>query len=670
MVFGAFAIELLMVVSATAVSLVNNKPVIKDEEKIKLEESLIVELKKFLDFEEITPEQIRGSLPPVYDSKENLLNMETNSGEPLLSEIEEIVETIYIMMGSSNPVNPVGNGDTEYWAVLIGADYNWYYNGFIMSFHKNVECMYNMLLASNHWQADHIKVLTNEDVTLAKIVAALIWLDLMDDDNDISLVYYTAHGSKLRIKNDKLGINKPLDLPPFDEEDGFDEFLTTYWTGRNPLNIMTDDLLNYLLNRLDSQGIAVLIDACFSGGMFDSNHKNNRVMMSSSEEDEFGSGIDFAKFMMIGMQGYADNINDGGNGDGVVSAEEAFSYAAPRYIDLVQEYCHPVIKDEYEGELQLTGVEFPPTQPSWINGQLVGKTNTSYNYSVVSTDPEDHKIRYGWDWQVEGSGPNRAKVCEWSKFYASGENCNRSHLWVEPGIYDIRVKSQDEFGAERIFLETCWSYDWTTIITSDDEIADQFQTEDPLEYSVGIWGGVNKTIWRAQSFIPTVNNLSKVTLQLVQTVNDPLSFDILIRSNLSGKNLVELSKEVKTTVRYGSVWIEFDFPDLLVTPGETYYIILSSNHSHYFGSNWVNNQDCVMGYPDSYLEGEGYVSYDSGENWQCPYSNLDHCFVTYSQCKYNYPTDQCLQSNLSSSQQFKTSFSSLTPQVLLKTINR
>ena len=631
LVSGAFAIALLMVSSATAVSLMYSESEIKNEGKLKPEDALIVELEKFFEFKEITPEQIIESLPLVDDFKEELLEKKDNSGKTFLPPIQDIKESLEDMMSGSSFLSPAGNGNIEYWAVLIGADLNWYYDYFTIPFDENVKCMYNLLLASNHWEADHIKVLTNEDVTVANIVGALLWLDIMDDENDISFVYYTAHGSQLRIKNEKLGINKPIDLPPIDEEDECDEYLTTHWTGKNPFRIITDDLLNYLLNRLDSQGIAVLIDACHSGGMFDSNHQNMRVMMASCEEHELGFGILFAKYMMKGMQGYADHIK-GGNGDKMVSAEEAFSYAAPLYIDYNNEFCHPVIKDEYDGELQLTELKLPPSPPSWIYGPLIGNTNILYNFSVVSTDPEGHKIRYGWDWHVEGASPEHAKVDEWSKYYESGETCNRSHLWTDPGIYDIRVKSQDEYGAERIYPETCWSDDWTTIITSEDEIIDQFQTEDRAEGSIGPWGCVCNTKWRAQSFIPTVNILSKVTLELKQPQNNPITFDIFIRNNLTGKNLVEQSVEVEPTYIFGSVWIEFDFPDLGVTPGETYYMILRSKTSHCGSTVWCNNQDSSMGRdPDSYPVGVGYVSYDSGKNWECPHSNLDHCFVTYSQ---------------------------------------
>lgn len=666
---GAFAITLLMVVSATAVSIEYSESVIKDEGKIRPEEALIVELEKFFEFEGITPEQIKESLPLVDDSKEQLLDIEDNSEEPLLPEIEDIEEALDLMMGSSTPVNPVGSGDTEYWAVLIGADFNWYYNHFIMRFDKNVECMYNLLLASNHWQANHIKVLKNEDVTVANIVGALLWLDMMDDDNDISLVYYTAHGAQLRIKNKKLGIDLPIDLPPVDEEDGCDEFITTHWTGRNPFSIITDDLLNYLLNRLDSQGIAVLIDACHSGGMFDSNHQNMRVMMASCEEHELGAGIRFAKFMMKGMQGYADDINEGGNDDGMVSAEEAFSYATPRYIDFSNEFCHPVIKDEYDGELQLTDVKLPPSPPSWINGPLIGNTNILYNFSVVSTDPEDHKIRYGWDWDSKAGYklligypyfyPVPYKVFEWTEFFPSGTSVCMHHSWNEPGVYDIRVKSQDDSGFFELDPRVHWSVDWTTIITSDDELVDQFQTED---ISANV---VEDDQWCAQSFIPNLEKLSKVALEL-DCFDNNYTVDFLIRSDLTGDNLVEISKNIEGDCS----WIDFVFPeDLSVTPGETYYMILGIQNIQ--GPYWVKS------YQNPYPRGKAYVSEDSGQSWSSNkwfIINVDFCFVTYSQCQNHYPNDQCQQSssqsNPSSSQQSPTSFTSQTLQAIVKTMIR
>ena len=39
-------------------------------------------------------------------------------------------------------------------------------------------------------------------------------------------------------------------------------------------------------------------------------------------------------------------------------------------------------------------------------------------------------------------------VDEWTSLYNSGETVETSHSWSEEGTYEIRVKAQDEYGAE------------------------------------------------------------------------------------------------------------------------------------------------------------------------------------------------------------------------------
>lgn len=151
------------------------------------------------------------------------------------------------------------NDDTEYWAVLIGAGiYDSHSDENRPSMLRAADEMHDLLLQSDYWQEDHIKVLKGKECTAVNIVEALRWLDEKDDENDISLVYITTHGFK------------GPDIPPFDESDGKDEYLATYWGFEYPVTCIWDDELNFLLSRLDSKGVAVIIDSCHSGGVGDS----------------------------------------------------------------------------------------------------------------------------------------------------------------------------------------------------------------------------------------------------------------------------------------------------------------------------------------------------------------------------------------------------------------
>ena len=552
-----------------------------------------------------------------------------------------------------------GDSDTEYWAVLIGVDAMWEtWNAIHIPFDENAEEMYKMLLVSDDlWQEDHIKVLTNEEATWVNIIEALLWLDSMDDGDDISLVYYTAHGANFHnftipLPNGNTINLGDIDWPPEDEEDGYDEYLTTY-RSKKILAPITDDLFNSLIDRLDSEGVAVIIDACFSGGMIDSDKstwitefsgemsQDGRVIVTSSAEEEkstISKGITFSDFTFAGLQGYADNLSEGGNDDGIVSIEEAFKYADPRYENLTD--CEPQCDDRYSGELVLTEVERPPSKPI-LYGDFVtfGQPGTSYVFNASSTDPENNTIKYSWNWTKDGIAIfsyywwglwEGYDVDNCSGYHSSGDNCTMLHSWDEPGVYAVRVKAQDQHGAERIDnfeYSGLWSKPRYFLINSEDEIVDQYQLA-ANETDMIIYGS-------AQSFVPNASTLSKIKLKLIRSLyyddyleknytEYPLNVSIR-RSSLDSENLTTASKNVSTEFKKCLAdWVEFDFSDIKVIPNDEQYFIVIECDSEVAFYQWANIYEPMKDY---YPKGEAYERNPSG-GWYYHFTN-DLCFITY-----------------------------------------
>jgi len=560
----------------------------------------------------------------------------------------------------------MGNGETEYWAVLIGVGMGSENQHPDNCVERNIKYMHKTLIASDFWKTDHIKVITEKNATALNIIKALRWLDRMDDGNDVSLVYYSGHGDYLHLENERLGFEIPIDLPPFDEKDRCDEIITTYGYDKKLFAFITDDLFNFLLNRLDSQGVAVIYDSCYSGGMSDSDHNedNNRVTLMSSRENERGGASWwrlFGSFVSEGLQGYADS-----NEDGMVTAEEAFAYASPKYPPFC--YCVPTIDDQYSGELILTRTELPPSLPNLESCNTVGKTSTIFNFYAQSTDPEDHKIRYGWNWRNDSVNDWHnvwgGNVEEWSDYYNSNEICNMVHLWDTPGVYTVRVKAQDEYGAEIIPDDNdtgLWTKPLYMLIHSDDEIVDQYQlastntTYDIYMDCTNYTGyilvnhsnsiSINQSI--AQSFIPTKGNLSKIKIKFTPHCPNDMYMDekerypvnISIRENLDGEDLIKISKKLSTELivpdsftpsipstiaslyyTFYCRWVEFNFHDLNIIPGKKYYIVVSCDSPNYL-YGWCRTLS------DSYQKGEAFYNNDS-QNWLCNL-DTDMCFITY-----------------------------------------
>ena len=106
-----------------------------------------------------------------------------------------------------------------------------------------------------------------------------------------------------------------------------------------------------MLNQLKSNNVCLIVDSCYAGGFNDhwkllkSAPEQNRVILMGSCEDELSYSGGFAPYLIDGLRGYADT-----NGDGIVTAEEAFNYAQPRSVPQQTS----TIYDGYPGELPLT----------------------------------------------------------------------------------------------------------------------------------------------------------------------------------------------------------------------------------------------------------------------------------------------------------------------------
>ena len=83
---------------------------------------------------------------------------------------------------------------------------------------------------------------------------------------------------------------------------------------------------------------------------------------------------------------------------------------------------------------------YPPNKPT-ITGETHGKFGESYDYTFISTDPEDQDVWYYIDW-----GDDQYE--EWIGPFESGEEVIVSHTWEEKDTYSIKAKAKDIFDAE------------------------------------------------------------------------------------------------------------------------------------------------------------------------------------------------------------------------------
>lgn len=107
----------------------------------------------------------------------------------------------------------------------------------------------------------------------------------------------------------------------------------------------------------------------------------------------------------------------------------------------------------------------------------------------------------------------------------------------------------------------------------DDDELDQIQKSVEGLLDLGLIEGNNFKF--AQSFIPQKNICTRIFL-LAARIGIPYTFDLAIRKNLDGQNLTTISLDYTEFPYIDPLWVEFDFDDIPIIAGETYYFVIST----------------------------------------------------------------------------------------------
>jgi len=546
------------------------------------------------------------------------------------------------------------NDGTEYWALLVGCnEFRYLPDSFLPGNDEVAKDFKDLLLTSDHWRDDHIKVITGKNATKRNIINGLKWLDQMDDEDDICLFTITTHGS--------YNVDRYLK----DEDDGYDEFLYVYDSYHQlPIlglcsfffDFLYDDQLNYYLSKLESKGICAIINSCYSGGFDDpplkTYTKYDTVFQESTEDkispmqwmDEFGEelkesgrivlmacgehqiarGNVFEYLIMDGLKGLAEPEMD------LCSVEDAYYYAVPLLKKmLIREFNYrqlPKIFDDYSGDLFITKKELPP-ENAFFTGPEKGSKDDEISFTIKSSDPEHDRIRYYIDW---GDGTQG-----WTDLYKSGESVYLNHAWDTIGTYNIYFKCEDEFGVSTSEINLM---NYSVISIIDEEIIDQKMT---MTYEGQCFNDIliTEPFWYyAQSFKPTKSKITRIDLEcFISLVNSHYlqPFIVSIRDDLYGNDLTQtivMPFQIDSHYLPTFQWTTFNIPDIDVTPGETYYIVLRFNSSGafgcwmYAGKNYNHDPEYI---DDPYPDGKPYFSENRGLVWDELTAIQDFCFVTY-----------------------------------------
>lgn len=136
-----------------------------------------------------------------------------------------------------------------------------------------------------------------------------------------------------------------------------------------------------------------------------------------------------------------------------------------------------------------------------------------------------------------------------------------------------------------------------------------------------LWGFQNYIL--AQSFTPTKNMLTKIDLMLGRNTTTTHDISIAIRDDLNGSDLALVTLPASDVTTTNFSWEEIDITDIMVTPGDTYYIVTwtaNVTDNWYLWGLYMNGT--------IYPNGTIYYTVDDGATWD-EESGGDMTFRTY-----------------------------------------
>jgi len=274
----------------------------------------------------------------------------------VLKKIPIIVFIAIILTVSSMlipPCTPVHaeESEPECWAVMVGVShYKSPKIGDAPGCAEDAEELFQLL--SPTWGDEHIKLLLNSEAPKSEVRAAVEWLVSNEDTNDTVLFFFSGHG-------DPDGYIAP-----------YDAYYTKTW--------ISSGELSRWLSPLESKRVVIILDTCYAGQYETDLSDSGRVVLMSSGADEYSySGSDGGVFAYYLLEALGEFSITDANRDYELSAEELFQYAEPETIsettdfyidDELQDVQHPVLSDDYSGELSLLVKFIFNTEPELPSG--------------------------------------------------------------------------------------------------------------------------------------------------------------------------------------------------------------------------------------------------------------------------------------------------------------
>jgi hypothetical protein len=213
-------------------------------------------------------------------------------------------------------------------------------------------------------------------------------------------------------------------------------------------------------------------------------------------------------------------------------------------------------------------------------------------------------------------------ILEYWKKYFMGEEMKKIYPILVIGIFILGGFGASAESIFNIDEKIEWGYKETLVKPISDEL-DVNQSQMNFFAPVGpIFLAPHINYISAQSFIPTKSVLTRVEIMAGKNSTTTFDFTLAIRDDLLGPDLTSLSLSAAAFPTENFSWVEFDFTNIAVTPGTTYYIVCSTVNS---SDNWYAVGAMLINvYPD----GSVWWSVDDGSSFEND-PDADLTFRTY-----------------------------------------
>jgi hypothetical protein len=248
----------------------------------------------------------------------------------------------------------------------------------------------------------------------------------------------------------------------------------------------------------------------------------------------------------------------------------------------------------------------PPKIPDRPLGPTTGNPNEFLNFSTSTIDPDNDFIYYRWNWECE--------VSEWLGPFSSGETCNVSHVWMETGSYEVKVKAKDSNGEE-----SNWSNPLTVYVGLDVNQS-LFDRGFPIRHALdGDWAA-------AQNYIPTVNTITRVEISMRKFGTPEFNLTVDLREDHPQGTLLDTKVFTPDEIPSSWEWFTVDFEDTTITPDTSYFIVCPPapvGITSSFGYEWG------YAFGNQYDDGAFWFTRDGGGLWRDLPTMYEFCFRTY-----------------------------------------